>query len=163
MKKKKVGFRQSSQLIHVSGRTLLDGELEEGEVEEEFDENPQRKDGMYGRERSTTTHPFFSLSPWADAKENTREDTSNTNSTAEQDQSIDATNQNNLGSQKFRRRDYQQHHQQQHQPHLGQPRLNSSGGPQDKRNKHEQRRKRRHSGEERDDRNRKLYKVGRRS
>jgi hypothetical protein len=28
-------------------KNLLDGELEEGEVEEEFDEIPQQKDGMY--------------------------------------------------------------------------------------------------------------------
>ena len=26
---------------------MLDGELEEGEVEEEYDEIPQQKDGMY--------------------------------------------------------------------------------------------------------------------
>lgn len=53
-----------------------------------------------------------------------------------------------MGSQKFRRRDYHHHH-------LGPGRP----GPQDKRNKHDLRRKRRHSGEERDDRNRKPYKV----
>jgi hypothetical protein len=58
-----------------------------------------------------------------------------------------------MASQKFRRRDYHQHH------HLGQPRLNTAGGQQDKRNKHDLRRKRRHSGDERDDRNRKQYKV----
>jgi hypothetical protein len=28
-------------------RTFLDGELEEGEVEEELDDVPQQKDGMY--------------------------------------------------------------------------------------------------------------------
>jgi hypothetical protein len=32
--------------IHLQ-KNLLDGELEEGEVEEEFDEIPQQKDGMY--------------------------------------------------------------------------------------------------------------------
>ena len=81
-----------------------------------------------------------------DAKENNSTNDSN----IEQDNSI---NQLNVGAQKFRRRDY--HHQ-----HLGPPRLNSTGGQQDKRNnKHDQRRKRRHSGDERDDRNRKPYKV----
>jgi hypothetical protein len=88
-----------------------------------------------------------------DAKENNRDTNSTNDSSIEPDNSVDINNHLNMGSQKFRRRDY--HHHQ----HLGPPRLNSTGGPQDKRNKHELRRKRRHSGEERDDRNRKPYKV----
>lgn len=41
---------------------LLDGELEEGEVEEEFDEMPQQKDGMYRTIiQSNNHHCFFSL------------------------------------------------------------------------------------------------------
>jgi len=115
-----------------------DGELEEGEVEEEIDENPQQKD---------------------DAKENNRETNSSTDSINEQDPNNDPNSQPNLGSQKFRRRDY--HPSQQQQQQQQQSRLNNSTGQQDKRNKHELRRKRRHSGEDRDDRNRKLYKRGR--
>ncbi|CAF0806548.1 unnamed protein product [Rotaria sordida] len=112
-----------------------DGELEEGEVEEELDETPsQQKD---------------------DAKENNRDNNSTNGPSMEQYNSIDMNNHLNMGSQKFRRRDYHHHH-------LGQQRMNSSGGQQDnKRNKHEQRRKRRHSGEERDDRNRRQSKRGR--
>ena len=51
MKKKKVGFirnqndKNKIKLI----KNLLDGELEEGEVEDEIEENPQQKDGMYRR------------------------------------------------------------------------------------------------------------------
>lgn len=41
-------------------KNLLDGELEEGEVEEEFDENPQQKDGMYQRmERNDQIYLLF--------------------------------------------------------------------------------------------------------
>ena len=36
--------------------TLVDGELEEGEVEDEFNEIPQQKDGMYGGVRGTRGH-----------------------------------------------------------------------------------------------------------
>ncbi len=129
---------------------LLDGELEEGEVEEEFDEIPQQKDGMYRIQNKTSNeHNLFSIT---DAKENNRDNNSTNDSSIEQDNSIDINNHLNMGAQKFRRRDYHHHH-------LGQPRLNSTGGQQDKRNKHELRRKRRHSGEERDERNRKQYKV----
>ena len=57
MKKKKVGFvencERNNDLIPLID--LLDGELEEGEVEEEFDENPQQKDGMYRSKRFS--HP----------------------------------------------------------------------------------------------------------
>ena len=49
----------------------------------------------------------FSLSLFSsDAKENNRETNSNTDSINEQDQTNDVNNQSNLGSQKFRRRDY---------------------------------------------------------
>jgi len=96
-------------------------------------------------------HHLFNF--YTDAKENNRDNNSTNDSSIERDNSVDINNHLNMGSQKFRRRDYPHHH------HLGPPRLNSSGGQQDKRNKHEQRRKRRHSGEERDDRNRKPYKV----
>lgn len=132
---------------------LLDGELEEGEVEEEFDENPQQKDGMYRSKRfSHINHrldAFFFSSP--DAKENNRDNNSTNDSSIEPDNPMDVNNQSNLASQKFRRRDYHSH--------LGPPRLNSTGGPQDKRPRHDLRRKRRHSGETHDDRNRKVYKV----
>ncbi len=40
---------------------LLDGELEEGEVEEEFDENPQQKDGMYQRGKENDQSVFYSF------------------------------------------------------------------------------------------------------
>ncbi len=133
-------------------KNLLDGELEEGEVEEEFDEIPQQKDGMYRIITIEHNHTIFSTF-YTDAKENNRDNNSTNDSSIERDNSVDINNHLNMGSQKFRRRDYPHHH------HLGPPRLNSSGGQQDKRNKHEQRRKRRHSGEERDDRNRKPYKV----
>ncbi|UJR35854.1 hypothetical protein I4U23_028598 [Adineta vaga] len=109
-----------------------DGELEEGEVEEEFDEMPQQKD---------------------DAKENNRDNNNTNDPSNEPENTNDVNNHLNMGSQKYRRREY--HH------HLGPPRLNSTGGQQDKRNKHEQRRKRRHSGEDRDERNQKQFKRGR--
>lgn len=91
---------------------------------------------------------FFS-SP--DAKENNRDNNSTNESSIEPDNSIDVNNRLNSAAQKFRRRDYP--------PHLAPPRLNPTGGQQDKRPRHELRRKRRHSGETHDDRNRKMYKV----
>jgi hypothetical protein len=97
-----------------------------------------------------TIKSIFYFNP--DAKENNRDTNSTNDSSIEPDNPMDMNNHLNMGSQKFRRREYHHHH-------LGPPRLNSTGGPQDKRNKHELRRKRRHSGEERDDRNRKSYKV----
>jgi hypothetical protein len=39
--------RISMKVDNNTNSNLLDGELEEGEVEEEFDEIPQQKDGMY--------------------------------------------------------------------------------------------------------------------
>lgn len=94
-----------------------------------------------------------SLSSHSDAKENNRETNSNAESINEQDSNNDNTNSSNLSAQKFRRRDYPHAHPQ------SQTRSNPSLGAQDKRTKHEPRRKRRHSGEDRDDRNRKVYKV----
>ena len=100
-----------------------------------------------------TREKSLARSSRVDAKENNRETSSAHDATVAQDNAIEANNLVNMGSQKFRRRDYQHHH------HLGPPRSNTSGGQQDKRNKHDPRRKRRHSGDERDDRNRKQHKV----
>jgi len=47
-KKKKVGiYSEWSKKKQLERFDELDGELEEGEVEEEFDDNLQQKDGMY--------------------------------------------------------------------------------------------------------------------
>lgn len=62
-KKKKVGLVFDSQARqHSLCRSIgLDGELEEGEVEEEIDEVPMQKDGMYAeRRRQTGTRPLSS-------------------------------------------------------------------------------------------------------